>query len=451
MKKIKSKLKVKCINISLMIILLLYYNISAQTSTEKKFYEIIEKSFLTQEEQEIKNKLNLNQYKKILLENNPAVKSAFADWKAALKKITAAKCIPDPQISFGYFIENIETAVGPQEYKLGVRQPIPWIGKLVVKSGIQKLRAETSFYQLQTIINKKILQLQEAYYKYYYLNQAENIVLQNITLMESWEKVIQTRYKSNIARHADLMKTQMELLKLQDELETLKNKKETLLETFHWLLNVDLNYIETPDSLAFIALSPSKEQVIQLIMENNPQLKKSMASIQQKSKEIKLRKLDLLPDFSLGIDYIWTGNKFDPFGEPVSESGKDPLVIMGSASIPLWFFKQSSEIQSAKLNKLKSDFIYQDQKNRLRNQLETIWFRIRETSRKYKLYKDKLLPKARESLQASEKAYISEDTEFLNIIDSQKMYLMYQLSSEKALSDYSIALANLEYLIGGTL
>ncbi|MFO7890046.1 MAG: TolC family protein [bacterium] len=423
----------------------------AQVTSDQDPYHLVRKSFLKQEEYKISTKPDLKEYTQILLKNNPAIKSAFAGWKAALKRIAVAKGLPDPRISFGYFIENIETAVGPQEYKLGIRQPIPWLGKLIVQSDIQSLQAKASFHQLQTVINKKLLQLQKVYYKNYYLERAVTITSRNIKLVENWEKVILNRYKSNLSRHADLMKTQMKLLKLQDDIETLKNKKETFLATFHWLLNVQLNKIETPDSLTFKPVSDSKEKFIQLILNNNPQLKKYELSNQIMNREIKLKKLNLLPDFSIGVDYIFTGNKFKTAGQPVPESGKDPLVIMGSMSIPLWFFKQSSEIQSAKLNKLKSDFIYQDQKNNLRNQLETIWFRIRETSRKYKLYKDKLLPKAWESLQASEKAYISDDSEFLNIIDSQKMYLMYQLSAEKALTDYYIAVADLEFIMGGTL
>jgi len=451
MKIINNKQTIILLTITLIITMGMYGLIQAQVLTTQEIQKTVETSFFSKQNIKLSSQPDLNEYRKILLENDPAIKSAFAGWKATQKKITAEKGLPDPQISFGYFIHNIETAVGPQEYRLGIRQPIPWPGKLVTRSHIQRLQAQASFQYLQEVINKKLLQLYEVYYKNYYLKKAITITLQNITLIESWEKVILTRYKSNIASYTDLMKTQMELLKLQDELETLQNKQKPYLETFRWLLNIDINYISTPDSLIFTPLTRSKEEAIQLMLNNNPRLRSLVLSTRIMNKKIKLNKLNFLPDFSLGVDYIATGNKYNLAGEPVPESGKDPLMIMGSVSIPLWFFKQSSKIQSARLEKIESDFTYEDQQNNLRNQFESIWFQIEETGRKIKLYREKLLPKAMESLRASEKAYISGDTEFLNLIDFQQMYLRYRLSAQKALSDYYIALANLDLITGGTL
>ena len=65
--------------------------------------------------------------------NNPGLKAAFDRWTAALEKIKPARTLPDPRLSYSYYLSEVETRVGPQEYKLGISQKFPWFGKLDLK------------------------------------------------------------------------------------------------------------------------------------------------------------------------------------------------------------------------------------------------------------------------------------------------------------------------------
>ncbi len=46
--------------------------------------------------------------------NNAALKASFQTWKAALESVPQAKVLPDPKFTYGYFIREVETRVGPQ-------------------------------------------------------------------------------------------------------------------------------------------------------------------------------------------------------------------------------------------------------------------------------------------------------------------------------------------------
>jgi outer membrane protein, heavy metal efflux system len=61
-------------------------------------------------------------------ENNPVVKSAYNQWKSAETSIIAAKGLPNPTLNVGYFLESVETAAGPQQYKIGLMQKFPFLG-----------------------------------------------------------------------------------------------------------------------------------------------------------------------------------------------------------------------------------------------------------------------------------------------------------------------------------
>jgi len=80
---------------------------------------------------------------------NPGLKAAFLRWKAALEKIPEVKSLPDPRFTYGYFIRNVETRVGPQRHKFGLAQTFPWFGKLKLKGNAawETARAEKERYE----------------------------------------------------------------------------------------------------------------------------------------------------------------------------------------------------------------------------------------------------------------------------------------------------------------
>ncbi len=71
-------------------------------------------------------------------QNNPGLKARFNEYLAALEVAPQVKSLPDPQLAFGYFIQPVETRVGPQQFKISVSQMFPWFGTLKAKenSGI---------------------------------------------------------------------------------------------------------------------------------------------------------------------------------------------------------------------------------------------------------------------------------------------------------------------------
>ncbi len=62
-------------------------------------------------------------------ENNPSLKRAKTQWQSAEVNIAVAKGLANPTVSVGYFLESVETAAGPQQYKIGLTQKFPFLGK----------------------------------------------------------------------------------------------------------------------------------------------------------------------------------------------------------------------------------------------------------------------------------------------------------------------------------
>ena len=60
----------------------------------------------------------LDEYLRIAAEQNPSLKAKYNMYLASLERVNQQDALPDPTVSFGYFISPVETRVGQQRMKL---------------------------------------------------------------------------------------------------------------------------------------------------------------------------------------------------------------------------------------------------------------------------------------------------------------------------------------------
>ena len=89
-----------------------------------------------------------------------------------------------------------------------------------------------------------------------------------------------------------------------------------------------------------------------------------------------------------------------------------------------------------------------DSKNKIITAVEKSVYEYDDALRKIKLYRDGLLPKAQQALNATFTAYKAGTTDFLNVLDAQRQLLKFQLKYDYAITNLAIKKAELEMLTG---
>jgi len=131
----------------------------------------------------IDSSFSLDDYLDLAAERSPALKSAFYNWKAAIERSDYAGALPDPLLSYGYFIENIETRTGPQNQRIGLRQSFPWFGTLGTRKEMASKSADAAYQQFESERLKLLYRVKSAYYDYYFLARDIDITRANLELM----------------------------------------------------------------------------------------------------------------------------------------------------------------------------------------------------------------------------------------------------------------------------
>lgn len=390
--------------------------------------------------------MDLNEYLHIAQVNSNSLRTAFYRFKAAVEKLGYAGAWADPRFSWGYFVENVETRVGPQEQRLSLSQGLKWPGKLDAKNDMAVETARAAYRKFQAEQLRVTYRVKKAYYKYFLLGRNIELTRENAELLRYWESVVRTRYSAGLQKHPDLIKAQVEWGILEDQLAGLEDQRKAtaalLLAELNWDANIELPWPGVPvlDSGSF-----DEDSVTARMLANNPDLRALEHLIEKEQAGQRLAKTSSYPDFNLGVTYIVTGEADNPL---MDESGKDPWMLSASVNLPLWFGQNDSRKKEAEARHLAAQYRREDRADRLAAQISRILFEYRDGRRQLALYRDQLIPQTVQLLNATFVSYQSEEHDFLTLLQAQRQLLKFQLAKDKALVRAATKEAQLLMLMG---
>ncbi len=389
----------------------------------------------------------LTDYTAYALRHNAALEAAFNRWQAALAKIPQARSLPDPKLSYRYYIREVETRVGAMRQGVGVSQTFPWIEKLMLREDAAAQAARAAHANFQAQRWQLVRRVAEAYWELYYLDQSVAVVGENRRLVEHLEGVARTRYKTATASHPEVIRAQVELGKLGDRFVSLQDLRGQAAAE----LNAAMN---RPTDSTVPAIIPADDEYVTIddaemlrqLEEANPKLAAMQAEVEQRQHEVELARQAYIPDLTLGVDYTDMNDSIA--GRHPSDDGKDAVAVMASINLPIWYGKLSAGVREARHKHYAAMLARQQTLADLTARVRRAGFDYRDAQRKYDLYSNTLLPKARQLVKAREGAFRGGTASFLDLVDAQRVLLEFNLAVARARADRGKSLARIEALLG---
>lgn len=387
----------------------------------------------------------ITQYQQEAAENNPELKAKYQQYLSVLEESPIMGTLPDPEVSFSYFIKPIETRVGPQQGRISVSQMLPWFGSLKDQRSASDFRAKAVFESFQESRNRIFLQVEHILLELFELEESIRIAEENRAILNSLVELSLARYETDRATQVDVLRAQIEEEDLNIQIELLKDNREVLAQKMNELLNRNEGEkIMLPDTLEDAEIQ-SREVLMAQIQQKNPNLKR-LRYQEASSEEMKsLAQKQNKPSIKLGVDYIFTGDTDMP---NVANSGEDALMVMAGFRIPIFGKKNSARVQQAERNIQDVQYQISARENSLQTELEAAIRDYEDAQRKFNLYNEKQIQRITQAINIMMDAYASDSSEFEEILRMQRRQLDYQLKRIQAKTDLHEAEAFIEYLSG---
>ena len=392
---------------------------------------------------------NLRSLVDYALANNPEVNVARERHIGALARVPQAMALPEPKLTYRYFVNEVETRVGPQEHGIGLSQTLPWFGKRGLQGDAATEAARAAQERIASIQNTVIAEVANAYYELFYLGQSIEIIRGNRDLVLHLERVARARYGAGAATHADVIRAQVELGIIENRLGSLKDRRAPLFARLNALLNrPTTETFDLPSILTFEPVNYTDDELLAKVSLRNPDLRATSFEIEAAHRQRERANKNYLPDITLGLDYIATGDARMP---GVQDSGDDALSATIGFTLPIWRSKYDAGVKEADAMLRQQQFKRDQQLNTFHAETVTALFKLRDAQRQIDLYEKTLLSKANESLVATQRAYSTGAAPFADTIDAQRMLLSFELSFARAITDHNQARIVLEKLTGQSL
>ena len=390
-------------------------------------------------------------------------------------------------LSYGYFVKS-ESA----RYRIGMAQKFPWFGTLRTRGSQAAADASVLLEQAYAERNRLYRDVKQRYYEYAFLRDQIVTITGQEELVEYIEDVVLSKYAVGMAPEDALLRVQTTREKLRDRREQLEGLRVALSNRLAESIGRAAgDPIPWPTQLDLPVAPPELDQVIGMTRAANPDLQALDYRIQSRSEAVELAEKKGYPDFTFGLEYqslgsptthnpdraypsalyaanrigngIFGGATLDPAMTLIDfyslatnnqsmnypDDLEDNFAVSFSMNIPLWRSKVWAGVTEAHLRQRAAEHDKAKTELTLQSALSRAVYTVDDERRRYALYEESLLPKANRTYESVQSSYSTgSGASFIDLMDSTRTLLDFQLEQVRAAHNARQAAADLEYLIG---
>lgn len=378
------------------------------------------------------------------LADNPEITAARRAYQAADARIWQAASLKDPMLEFEYDKIYADRSLSGDPMKTyAVSQEIPFPTKLYLRAKIAAKLAKISYENYKTKEISVLSQVKAAYSELFIIYKLIEVTRENKSVLEQFSSAATTRYSTAQGTQADALKAQIEVSKVDNELIMLEQRRLTAQARVNVLMNKDpVSEIGSPAPEGPTGFTRPLEEFYEITKKNNPELKAYRWAIEKGKAAYDLSLNEFMPDFTVKFKQMVERGRLDE---------KHWAGMLG-VTIPVWFFgKQAFGVKEmkAELEMLKAE--YRAKENMVLFDVRDSYARVQANKKVIELYETAFIPQAIEGVNAAQRGYESGKTDFLTLLDSQRMLIEFKLDRYRAILEFRVALADLERSVGTKL
>jgi len=383
--------------------------------------------------------------------NNPEIRAAGYEREAAQQRISPARALDDPMLEAGVVNAPLASQTFRREdmtmKMLGLSQRFPYPGKRGLRHDVAAKDAEIVTHGYQETVNRVARDVKAAYFELALVVESTRLVEENRRVLEQFLRISESRYAVGQGTQADVLKAQTQLTRMDDELIRLASERRGIeAELVRNLGRESEAGLPAPAALRLPETALQFESLRETALQERPQLLGLQSLIDRNGKALDLARKDYYPDFDVKLAY---GQREDMLnGMPRDDMASLTVAV----NLPIWRGnKRDPGVAEAIAMRNQSADMYRAQLNEVSAQLRQQVANAEQSLKSARLYESGILPQARLAVESSLSSYRVNRVDFLTLLDSQMTVLEYEISHAAALSNYNIALAEIELLTGKAL
>lgn len=381
----------------------------------------------------------------VALKNNPELKAARLTWEAAAQLPAQTGAFDDPAVAVSHMLVDLQTKAGPLTDKVSITQKFPFWGKRGLRREAASMEAEVTRQAYRAKALAVAARTVRAFYGLYFTEKAIVILDEQQGVLDGITEVADKKYATGKAPQAMVFRAQVELAKLGEDLITARQELLSARAALNALLNrppaAPLGSPAAPPDPSF---KMETEELSGRALAERPEILALKALEGKRESERRLALRQYFPDFMLGYEYSFIGSGTTA----MSYDGKDAQGVMIGFNIPLWLGKNKAAVKGTEAAHEASRASLEDMRNQTGWQVEDLSVKADTAARLFALYRTTVLPQASGALASVQAAYQADEAGFMDLLDSQRALLGFELQQERNVVNFAVAMAELARVTG---
>ncbi len=393
---------------------------------------------------------SLPEYLAYALSNSPETRAAFESWRAARLRISRASRLPEPSISFGYYLRSVETKVGPQRYKIGISQTFPWPSKLAASEDAAAEKAAAASLMVDANVLAVKRKVARAYWDLWLIHEQHALKAEHDVILEALAGAVRGRLQTGAATLAELSQVDLGIARHHDH----RGQHELAARKASARLRAAVGAVgELQAGILPIADAPlqglpkTSEKALWAMSRRHPMVEKFSHLVASENHRVRVQKTDRYPRFKVGINLIGTGES----SALVEDNGKDAVIVSAGLSVPLWGQSYSDSIAAARATSRSHAAMREAGLREAEAMLEASLADVKDAERRIVLYEKTLIPQAETVFQAVLGSYQIGRSTVAAVIIAQRDLIELRLQHAASRAQHAKAWASLEFVVAQEL
>jgi cobalt-zinc-cadmium efflux system outer membrane protein len=387
--------------------------------------------------------LSLSEVTAVVLANNPAIKESLRKWNAAGARVPQAAAWDDPRLGGDSRVRRF-VDVPPNAFmdqSMSIEQVVPITGKNLLRARAAMADALSAYQNVRRQQLDVIAGARASFFRLANAYEQLEINRKNIESLKQIADISRAKYEAGTQTAADVLVAETDASKLEEARRDLERQLSDEQAQLNSLMNRDaFAPLDAPATASIQMPELSPTALRPLVLTQRPEIKIAAAKIDMEKSKLQLARREWIPDPAL----IVKAQRYNDAAQSVSE------VDAGVSFTVPWvnFRKYGAGVREASENLGAAEHGLDRSQNEalrlLRDQLQKI-----ETAHHHvELFRDKIVPQAQQGFEANRLSYESGKASFLDWITSQRNLRDLEAMARQHLTDYRVAIAELEAILG---
>jgi outer membrane protein TolC len=390
--------------------------------------------------------LTLDEIERMALVRNPEIAVAARRVAMAEAIVPAAGALDDPQATYrGWGVPlNQPWNYNQAQNMFMVTQALPGPGKRSLRTGVANSDVAEAKDELAAVRLRVRVDVRKAFYDLLETQDELRIHDEHVAIAQQAIAAARIRYAVGQVPQQDLLKAQLELTRLAEHMIRFDRDAEVARARLNTLVGRDpARPLHVEGNYGVVATLPSQVSLEQLALQVRPDLMVAESAVAKSRQQQSLAKKAYVPDFTVSAGYMLMS--------PTSNM-RNAYMVEGSMTLP-WFDrrKHNAEIATAAAGVTEQDAELAALRTEAFGQIKESLAEAKAAQKFAALYQNSLRPQAEATLHAAVIAYENNQTDFLNLLDSQMQVIDIDLAWLQALAGFNTRMADLELAVGAPI